>query len=546
MSLTVVFSSKKVDQDFVELIKATSGVHNIEVLPYENPGKYSLTEVYNMGLKDSSNDIVVFCHDDIKFDTKNWGRKVLNHFKRNSEYGIVGVAGTRYMSKTGRWWDDFSKMHGAVNHESDGKRWLSRYSKDIGNKLDDVLLVDGLFFAVNKNNLVKTFDESVGGFHFYDVEFCFSNHLCGVKIGVCTDIRITHLSVGQTNDEWESHRVAFSEKYKDSLPVKLKKTIRKGESLNILIGCLNFSNYTGSELHVYELARGLKKAGHKVTICSNVGGKMEKRAKSLGIKTCNIGEPPGFKLGDGVTKIGSPNGPITTKKGQLYQVENVKFDLIHLHHKPVTEHLLRLYPNTPTLCTIHSEVIDLEHPVISDQIQKYICIRPEIQDYICNNFNIDKDKTCIIYNPFDTDRFKKYPLPKTDKKRVLFVGTIDYLRQQSIEDLITKTKEDNKELWILGKKHSDYLDNINEEHVTYIEPTWNVEKYLKQCHETAGILLGRTTIEGWLCGRPGYMYDVDSGGNINSVTFNEVPEDIQKFKTREVINHTINEYEKIL
>ena len=85
MSLTVVFSSKKVDPDFVDVVKSTSGVHNIEVLPYDNPGKYSLTEVYNMGIKKAKNDIVVFCHDDIKFDTRNWGRKLLNHFKKHSE-----------------------------------------------------------------------------------------------------------------------------------------------------------------------------------------------------------------------------------------------------------------------------------------------------------------------------------------------------------------------------------------------------------------------------------------------------------------------------
>ena len=97
--------------------------------------------------------MVLFCHDDINFDTDNWGRKLLNHFKRDKEVGVVGVAGTRYMSKTGRWWDDFSKMHGAVNHENDGKRWLSKYSESTGNKLQEVLLVDGLFFAVHKKRI---------------------------------------------------------------------------------------------------------------------------------------------------------------------------------------------------------------------------------------------------------------------------------------------------------------------------------------------------------------------------------------------------------
>ena len=70
-------------------------------------------------------------------------------------------------------------------------------------------------------------------FHFYDVDFSFSNHLAGVKVGVCTDIKITHLSIGMTNDEWEKNRIIFSEKYKDFLPLKINRIIRKKEKLNI-------------------------------------------------------------------------------------------------------------------------------------------------------------------------------------------------------------------------------------------------------------------------------------------------------------------------
>ena len=219
MSLTVVFSSKKVDQDFVEIIKATSGVHNIEVLPYENPGKYSLTEVYNMGLKDSTNDVVVFCHDDIKFDTKNWGRKVLNHFKRNKDYGIIGVAGCRHLPKSGKWWEIPSEMMGQVYHEHEGKRWLSTYNKKFGSKILPSILVDGLFFGVNRNNLSNTFNEDVVGFHFYDLSFCVENYLSGVPVGVISDIDITHLSIGQTNDEWERNRVMFSQRFESELPL---------------------------------------------------------------------------------------------------------------------------------------------------------------------------------------------------------------------------------------------------------------------------------------------------------------------------------------
>ena len=546
MSLSVIFSTKKINPEFVNLIVKSSGVHNIEIIPYENPGKYSLTELYNKGLKESKNNIVVFCHDDIKFDTNNWGRKILNHFKRDTSFGIIGVAGSRYMPSSGKWWEDFNKMHGAVYHEHEGKRWLSRYSNDIGNHLDEVLLVDGLFFSVNKENLSNTFNEDVKGFHFYDVDFSFSNHLSGTKVGVCTDIKITHLSIGMTNDEWEKNRVVFAEKYSELLPKKINRTLRKKEKLNILIGCLNFNDYTGSELHVYELAKGLRKLGHNVTICSNVGGPMERKAALLGITTCPLNEPPGFRLGDGKSNIVTPNGNQLTKEGQLYKISDVSFDIMHLHHKPITEHLLRMFPNVPSICTIHSEVIELENPVIDEKISKYICIRPEIQEYISEVFEIPKDKTRVIYNPFDSERFKTFPLPDKKNKIVLFVGTIDYIRQYTIEDLISETKKAGKELWVLGKKREDYLDDLNEPHVTYIEPTWGVESYIKQCDETAGILLGRTTIEGWLCGRPGWIYDVDDAGNISSKSLHPVPDNLERFKSENVIEQIINEYIEII
>ena len=131
----IIFSTRKVDQYNNDLLKTTSGVKDVEVIAFENPDGKSLTDLYNEGLIKTKNDIVLFCHDDLKFDTRNWGRKLLNHFKRSSEYGIIGVAGTRYLAESGRWWEDFSKMHGAVYHEDSGRRWLTRYSKDLSQHL---------------------------------------------------------------------------------------------------------------------------------------------------------------------------------------------------------------------------------------------------------------------------------------------------------------------------------------------------------------------------------------------------------------------------
>lgn len=219
--ITVVYCTRETNPKHAEHIKKTSGLNkNIEVIEIINNGE-ALTKSYNRGLAQAKNDIVVFMHDDVEFDTTGWGNKLIKHFNNNPEYGILGLAGTTDMPLSGQWWEDRSKMIGIVNHKHEGKKWESRYSKSWGNELNEVLIVDGLFFAVHKNRIKNTFDENIEGFHFYEIDFVFSNYLKGVKIGVMYNIRVTHKSIGMTNEQWDTNRKQFISKFNDELPEKL-------------------------------------------------------------------------------------------------------------------------------------------------------------------------------------------------------------------------------------------------------------------------------------------------------------------------------------
>jgi glycosyltransferase involved in cell wall biosynthesis len=507
----------------------------------------SLTKCYNRGLEQAKYDIVVFCHDDLTIETKQWGNKLIKMYDNNQEYGIIGVAGTKHMAESGMWWEKRKKMYGRVKHTSGGRSWLNTYSADIGTDLEEVVVVDGVFFSCHKKRIKSNFDENVEGFHFYDISFAFQNYLAGVKVGVQTQIRINHQSIGETNEQWDENRKIFAEKYVDKLPVNIKKEFRKGEKIRVLIGCLNFANYTGSELYVYELAKELIKQGCDVSVCSKLGDPIARKAHAHGIKLYNIEEPPGYKLGDGKWQVNTQNGPSPSANNHLYKVEDVQFDVLHLNHKPITEHLLRLYPDTDTICSIHSEVIELEHPVINPQIKKYIAIRPEIKEFLINRFDISEDMIDVVYNPIDYKRFKPVKV-NNEKPIVLFVGTLDYLREQTLQDLISTTKAEGKNLWIVGKENGILASDLigDNDHVTYHGPSSKVETFVKQCDETAGILLGRTTIEGWLCGKVGWIYDVDSSGNIISKKLHEVPTDIDKFRADKVAQEIIEEYKEIV
>jgi hypothetical protein len=541
--ITVGYSTRKHNPEFIEYLKKTSGFKKINVIEKINNGEKSLSQVYNEILNESDTDIVVLCHDDILFDTTSWYSKLLKHFEK-SDYGILGMAGTTSLTDSGRWWDEKRKMVGIVNHEHEGKKWESKYSESFENDICQTLMVDGLFIALHKKRIKKTFDESVKGFHFYDFNFSFSNHLEGVKVGVITNIRITHKSIGMTNEQWEQNRILFVDNFKNNLPVKLPfDTNRK---IKVLISCLFFKTFTGSELYVYELAKNLIKLNCDVTVLSDIGGPLTEMAKKDGIKTISFSNPPGYKLGDGKWGMNTPQGFQASQQNMMYKVSEVNFDIIHIQHKPIAERIFQMYPEIDKVYTIHSEVMpmELEDPIKHESVKKYIAIRPEIKDFILN-FNIPKEQIEIIYNPVNETKFTNQNTKF--ENYTLFVGTIDFLREKTIKDLIEYTKELNQELWLVGENKSDYLNSILENsHVKYFPPTWNVEKYVKNAKETAGIQLGRTTIEGWMCGKSSWIYKVDSNGDIIEKNKYEPPTDIEKYYASNVAKQIKQEYLKIL
>lgn len=223
-NIVVVFSShlsEDEDNKFIKHIEDTIGAKHKTVC-YKNFNQFSLTQIYNMAIDEHNNEnaIMVFCHNDIIFKTKQWGKDLLYKFNR-FDYQIIGVAGTTYLEDNGIWWSDRTKMCGVVEHTNGLSTWVNEYAPEKKGFIKPVILIDGLFMAVDCNDIEHKFDEEFKGFHFYDLSFCFPNYLDGCNIGVTTDIRILHKSIGMVNQQWEENRKQFVEKYKDELPFSI-------------------------------------------------------------------------------------------------------------------------------------------------------------------------------------------------------------------------------------------------------------------------------------------------------------------------------------
>jgi GT2 family glycosyltransferase len=223
--ITVIYSThrtKEYNDKFNDHLILTSGLQEVQVLPYENHNEYSLAELYNKGIKDSKYDIVICCHNDIKLE-KNWGKKLLEDFSNNPEFGLIGKAGSCYFPESGVYWEKMNQtMVGQVyHHPPNHNKWLSRYSPKLP-ILIPVVTLDGLFLSFDKTKIKHKFDESYGKFHFYDHGFCVPNYLDGVKLGVTSSFEITHESIGQPNEEFYQSKEMFLQKWGDKLPLDLK------------------------------------------------------------------------------------------------------------------------------------------------------------------------------------------------------------------------------------------------------------------------------------------------------------------------------------
>ena len=225
--IAVVVCSKRTteeNKDFIEHIKETCGC-DTHVYMIHNPEGVSISKIYAdmIDNKEVDSDIIVFIHDDIEFLRKGWGKEVLRLFNAHEDYGIIGVAGSAQFDANAAWWN-YEKKFGQVLHRSEGKSWLTAFSPLLDKDLQEVVVIDGLFMAVHKKRISDNFNRDLEGFDFYDIAFCLANFFSGkCKIGVTTNIRMAHNSVGKLKDTWYRNRDIINKLYGDKFPIDILK-----------------------------------------------------------------------------------------------------------------------------------------------------------------------------------------------------------------------------------------------------------------------------------------------------------------------------------
>ena len=230
-------------------IKETIG-QEFEIIPIENKGRYSIAEAYNIGAKKARYQNLCFVHEDIIFQTKNWGSLLIKIINKDKKIGLIGVAGTKIITKFSLGWHNsiYAKkfLRGQLNQGKNS--YKEYYYEDFspkGPQIEKVISLDGIFLFTKKeiwkNN---NFDEKIiKGFHGYDFDFSLQIINSGYEAITTKDVLLCHHSyLGNINKDWFETNKKILNKWRKILP-KTTNDVQLNKLLFSIINVLFFIKY---------------------------------------------------------------------------------------------------------------------------------------------------------------------------------------------------------------------------------------------------------------------------------------------------------------
>ncbi|HMU59984.1 MAG TPA: glycosyltransferase [Chitinophagaceae bacterium] len=200
-----------------------------ELLVWDNLNEgLGICEVYNKMAKKANYDYLCFIHEDILFETQDWGKKICSVFENNQEVGVIGLAGSKYKSLCYSGWYTGIKDFDCVNitHRIDGidKKLFGPVNHK---NFEDVVCIDGVFICCRTSLWEKNrFDEkNLAGFHFYDIDFSIKAFLIS-KVIVFYEVDVVHITKGgDFGDKWLKTAFEYHKRVSNILPKSVSKKI---------------------------------------------------------------------------------------------------------------------------------------------------------------------------------------------------------------------------------------------------------------------------------------------------------------------------------
>jgi glycosyltransferase involved in cell wall biosynthesis len=256
--ISIIISS----QSEAVLEKVKHSIHETIGIPYEiisienSNGKMGICQAYNEGASKAAYDIFCFMHEDIAFETRDWGQKVVAYLK-DKKIGLLGVAGGDTKGLPPSTWSSsvFQSEISIIQHFKNQDLPFVVFNKtgypENKSTIKEVVCIDGVWMCTRRDVFDKyKFDgKTFKGFHGYDIDLSLQVQ-SEYRVCVVFDIIMHHYSEGTYSRTWMQSTIDMSEKWKNSLPISVRKLSKEQyitqhwSAMGVFLNKLNVLGYS--------------------------------------------------------------------------------------------------------------------------------------------------------------------------------------------------------------------------------------------------------------------------------------------------------------
>jgi len=226
ISIIICSVNKELLSQLVLHIADTIGVP-YEVIAIDNSdNKYGICSAYNEGADRAKYPILCFMHEDISFETRDWGQKIYRHLQ-DPGTGLLGFAGGDAKSRVPSSWSlpVISNHINLVQHYKHKAGPADRILTTTGPHnagRAKVVALDGVCLCTRKDVFQQfRFDELMfTGFHGYDIDYSLQVNT-RYDVYVIFDVVIHHYSEGKPDRKWMESACLVSRKWRRRLPLSV-------------------------------------------------------------------------------------------------------------------------------------------------------------------------------------------------------------------------------------------------------------------------------------------------------------------------------------
>ncbi len=249
--------------------------------------------------------------------------------------------------------------------------------------------------------------------------------------------------------------------------------------MNILLTNHQLADFAGSEMYTFELAKGLKNAGHSVTVYSRYIDKFQSLFETENIQLVS----------------------------DLDTIQNQHFDIAHVHHNINALEVRKHFPTLPMFFMAHGSKAFLEFPPQVDiNVTQYAAVSERVKEVNLRQHGVSAKSILTLNGIIDETRFFPTTPIAPQLKRALVIS--NHLDNKSIKPIQLACQELGIELVCVGR---------------FFKPVTNFELpvYINQADLV--FTLGRGAMEAMMCGRVPFILDYKGGdGIVTSANFKKL------------------------